>query len=349
MAIVNRNDLAAILSQVAPGVGSKETTLQETCFVISNGYVYTYNDEICISAALPEGMDQLDEFAIQAREFQSIVNKLKDEQLNIELEEGMLVIKTKRSKAEMKIEGQIKMPIDEIQFPEKWTPLPDRFSVALKDVLPAVSRDASKKLATCVFMHDNMIEASDVDKAARFTFDKNVFPKKKDGIFLPHMPASTVVIRFLPEAYASDEGWIHFKNGDAILSCRLYYHGQEFVDLSQFIDADGIVVELPEDLPNALERAGVFIASSDGTEVTHEDRYVNIRIVDGWCVIFGEGGAGRYEESMKIDYKGDDIEFNTDVQTLVNAVAENQTVEICNGYVKISDENFAYIVSFKGV
>ena len=110
MAIVNRKDLAAILSQVAPGVGSKETTLQETCFVISNGYVYTYNDEICISAALPEGMDQLDEFAIQAREFQSIVNKLKDDQLNIELEEGMLVIKTKRSKAEMKIEGQIKMP-----------------------------------------------------------------------------------------------------------------------------------------------------------------------------------------------------------------------------------------------
>ena len=52
---------------------------------------------------------------------------------------------------------------------------------------------------------------------------------------------------------------------------------------------------------------------------------------------------------MKINYDGDDIEFNTDVQTLVNAVAENQTVEICEGYVKISDDNFSYIVSFKGV
>ena len=349
MAIVNRKELAGLLAQVAPGVGAKETTLQETCFVISAGYVYAYNDEICISAKLPDSMADMDEFAIQARELIAIVNKLKDAELDMDITGSELVIKTKRAKAEMKIEGQIKMPINEIQFPEKWIPLPDRFSVALKDVLPAVSRDASKKLATCVFIHDNVLEASDVDKAARYTFDKSVFPKKKVGIFLPRLPASSVVIKFLPEAYAADEGWIHFKNGDAILSCRLYYHGQEFVDLSPLIDAEGIVVELPEELPNALERAGVFVASSDGTEITHEDRYVNVRIIDGWCLIYGEGGAGRYEESMKINYDGDDIEFNTDVQTLVNAVAENQTVEICEGYVKISDDNFSYIVSFKGV
>lgn len=349
MAIVNRKELSGLLAQVAPGVGTKETTLQETCFVFSSGYVYTYNDEICVSGKLPDSMADMEEFAIQARELQAIVNKLKDAELDMDIVEGGLVIKTKRVKAEMKIEGQIKMPINEIQFPEKWTPLPDRFSIALNDVLPAVSRDASKKLATCVFIHDNVLEASDVDKAARYTFETAVFPKKKDGIFLPRLPASSVVVKFLPEAYAADEGWIHFKNGDAILSCRLYYHGQEFVDLSQFIDAKGIVVELPEELPNALERAGVFVASSDGTEVTHEDKYVNVRITDGWCVIFGEGGVGRYEENMRIDYKGEDIEFNTDVQTLVNAVAENQTVEICEGYVKISDDNFSYIVSFKGV
>lgn len=353
MATVNRKELAELLSQVSPGVGAKETTLQETCFVFSNGYVYTYNDEICISAALPGSMADMDDFAIQARELQAIVNKLKDEELNMEVDEGGLTIKTKRSKAEMKIEGEIRMPINEIQFPEKWIPLPARFSVALKDVLPAVSRDASKKLATCVFMHDNVLEASDVDKAARYTFDKAIFPKhtdkRPDGIYLPRLPASSVVIKFLPESYATNEGWIHFKNGDAILSCRLYYHGQDFVNLSQYIDQKGVVMELPEELPNALERAGVFIASSDGTEVTHEDKYVNIRIVEGWCVISGEGGVGKYEENMKVDYKGEEIEFNTDVQTLVNAVAENQTVEICAGHVKIFDDNFSYIVSFKGV
>ena len=67
MATVNRKELVELLSQVSPGVGAKETTLQETCFVFSNGYVYTYNDEICVSAALPKGMEDIDEFAIQAR------------------------------------------------------------------------------------------------------------------------------------------------------------------------------------------------------------------------------------------------------------------------------------------
>ena len=353
MAIVNRKDLVSILAQVSPGVGAKETILQETCFVFSEGYVYAYNHEICMSAPLPDGMADLADFAVQAKEFQAIVNKIKDESFTIEMENNGLCIKTKRAKAEIKIEAEIKMPISEIHFPEKWIPLPDGFSNALKRVIPAVSTNAADKLATCVLLHDNVVEASDVDKAARYTFAETIFPKQTDkiweAIFLPRLPAGTVVVQFNPTAYASTEGWVHFKKADATLSCRLHIKGQEYVNIGELIKRKGIVLHLPKELPNALERAGVFIDSTDGTQITHQDRSVNIRIVKGWCVVYGEGGIGTYEESMKCDYDGDEIEFNTDVQTLVNAVAENQQVEICGGHIKIFDDSFNYIVSFKGV
>lgn len=344
MATVNRKELADLLAQVMPGVGAKESTLQETCFVFKNGYIYTYNDEICVSVPLMQALaedDSFSGFAIQARELQILVNKLRDEELDMTMEDG-LVIKTKRAKAEMKIETQVRMPVDEIEFPKKFLPLPERFSTALKDVLPAVGRDQTKETSVCVHLYDDRVEASDSNKAARYTFDKKVF---KEYTNLPRLSAGEVV-KFNPTGYGVTEGWIHFENGDAVMSCRTLYKGQEGPDVSGFLDEKGIVLVLPDELPNALERAGVFIASIDGKEITHENKYVHLLIADNWCVISGEGGVGKYEEKMRVDYTGGAIQFTTDVNTLVNAVAENQTCEICAGHVKIFDKNFSYLVSF---
>lgn len=341
MAKVIRKELVVALEKVAPGIGSKENDIQATCLLFSEGFVYTYNDEVSVSALLPEALSEV-ECAVQAKDFISLLSKMSDEEIDIELTDNHLLVKGKRVKAQIVIENEIKMPIDEIEMPEKWRALPDDFILALKSCIPIVGKDMSKPLSTCIHLADDRVETSDVDRACKYTLDKVHFKKP---IYLPGTSAR-IVVRFNVKKYNTTQGWIHFKcEDDTILSCRTYYDGQEFADLTHLLEAEGTELELPVQLSDALERSGIFVMSTDNTEVVMEDKYVCLSIADNWCKVKGEGSLGRYEEKIRINYEGNPISFSTKVETLKDALEKHRQCEVCSNFIKIYDEKFTHLVA----
>ena len=83
---LNRNELLDCLNIVRPAIASKEVIEQTTCFIFQAGQVITYNDEVAIHAALPEGFEV--EGAIPAKELLNILNRFKGDEVEFTPEEN---------------------------------------------------------------------------------------------------------------------------------------------------------------------------------------------------------------------------------------------------------------------
>lgn len=343
MATVMRKGLVDVLNQVKPGIGNKESDIQATCLVFDDGMVYSYNDELSVTQYLPKGLKDVC-CAVQAKELIALLSKLKDEEIDLFLDGTALHIHGKRAKAELVIEREIRMPIGDIKYPKKLYDLPEDFGRALKLCLPIVGRDLSLPLSTCLHLNGDLMEASDVDKAARYIFNTK-FPFD-DAIFLPGTAARHLT-QYKLEAVAVTKGWIHFETADnVLLSCRTYYKGQQFANLTPLLDQKGTDIELPTELADAMDRSGIFTASAEAGD-SESDQYVLVTIEDDWCIVQGEGAVGRYTEKVRLKYSGRPIVFATKAEILLNAISDNMLCTICERHVKMHNDEFCHLVAVR--
>lgn len=332
--------------KASSGVGARENDIQANCFFLSEGYAFAYNDEISIRTGLPEALNDL-ECVVQAKEFLAFLNKMSDKEISIKNTGEHLSVKGKNIEAEFVIETELRMPIDEISLPEKWRSLDSEFVTALKLCVPVVGKDLSKPLSTCLHLYKENVEVSDTDRAARFILKNPVFKKE---IYLPG-DSARIAARMLAGksiSYGTSQGWIHFniEDGDTIFSCRTYYDGQPFADITSLLDTKGTIVKLPENTANALDRSEVFTSSHTATDITAtEEKYVTIEFADGTCLIKSQGGIGRCLEKMETDYDGPDVAFSTKVEILAEALDKERTFEVCTGFIKIHDDSFCHLIA----
>ena len=342
MATVNVKEAAAALSMAACGLGAKENDIQANCFLIKDGRVWTYNDEVCVSTKLPKGFDGIT-CVVQGKEFLSLVNKLSGD-AELTQTEDALVLKTRRSKSEFKVETEIKMPVLDIKIPEKRSPLPENFLTALDCLLPIAGKDMTKPLSTCIDLKENYARVADVSVAGQWEFDKNYRFEKE--MLIPAV-AAKVVSKFAVVDISTTEGWIHFTTESGTqVSCRAYYEGQEGVEISQLITAEGAEVgPLPKDLEGALERSDIFASAKTGTETTIGEVAVDVAIRDNWCFVKCESAVGKYQEKVRIDYSGEPVAFMVAPELLRDAMKYQRVLSVCEGFVKLQDEHFTHVVA----
>lgn len=343
MAMVNVKDLVVALNLVAPGLGNRENDIQATCFLFKDGRVHTYNDEVSVSCDLPKGMEGID-CTVQAKEILSLLQKTKDEEVDLSLGNAYFNIATRRSRACILVEEEEKMPIADLQIPTKWKKLPKDFLLAVQSCLPIVGKNMSKPLSTCLHMVGDRVETSDIDKAGRYTFDQDVFGEKQT--YLPGTSAKTLAKFDDIEKYALSEGWIHFRcaNG-VILSARTYYENQEYADFTQLLSTKGTRLELPKDLSAVLERTGIFTEAKFGTETTISEVYAFVTLAKNWLTIRCESPVGNYEEKIRIEYEKTPVTFCVSPELLLTAVEGNRKCELCKNFVKIYDDKFVHLVA----
>lgn len=342
MATVNVKEVAAALSVASCALGAKENDIQANCFLIKDGRVWTYNDEVCVSTLLPKGLEELS-CVVQGKEFLALMNKLSGD-VEVSQTADALVIKTRRTKSEFKIETDIKMPVQDVKFPEKRNPLPENFLTALSCLLPIVGKDMTKPLSTCVNLKDNFARVADVSVAGQWNFDKSY--KFEKEMLLPAV-AARVVSKFAVVDIAATEGWIHFSTeGSTHISCRAYYEGQEGIDLSHLLNAEGVEVgPLPKELETALERSDIFASAKTGTETTIGEVAVDVSIADNWCKIKCESAVGKYQEKVRIEYSGQPVAFMVAPELLRDAMKYQRVLSVCEGFVKLKDEHFTHVVA----
>lgn len=324
---LNRKELLEALTLTSVGLAKQEIIEQSASFIFTKGRVFTYNDEVAVSH--PVEVDF--EGAIPSKEFLALIKKLKTEEVELEISDGELLLKGSRAKAGIRLEAEIKLPIDEIGSPDGWVELPDNFCEAAKFCLFSASTDTSNQVLTCIHLTDSYVESTDNYRATRyFLTESDAF---EESMLVPTF-AIKEIIKFNPTEYTTTEGWIHFKNNkDVMFSCRMF--DETFPEIGGHLEVEGEEIIFPSTLNEILDRASVM---SDGERVT-------VIAAKNKLTIKTQGDSGWFEEVARIDYDGEEIEFEIQPEYLAQIMKHTDTATVGKLLKFEVEDTFIHIVS----
>lgn len=327
MSKVNREQLLNDLQMVKAGVSPREFIEQSSCFVFQDGMVMTFNDEVacrkktCLNA----------HGAVQAGLLTSILERLDDPELLVrENEKGELEFQGKRKGFGVVKDAEIFLPIDRVEVPEKWKPLPPEFTEAVGLVRHCVSTDENKFLLTCIHLHPEWIEACDNMQLMRVQLSTGLKdPVLVRGTSLEHITALAM------NEIALTPAWVHFRNKSGLVfSCRRYT--EEYPALEPILKVKGHPVSIPRGLADASDRAALFAADKAGEPL------MSVSLKDDTIRITGEGLAGWYKEIKKTRYQGPPLKFLIAPDLLKHISEKYSNATIGTDKLKVSGGQWTY-------
>lgn len=328
---INKEDLLKELQIVLPGLSQREIIEQSSCFVFKDKKIYTYNDEIacCFPSCLHiEG-------AIKASTFLSILQKLNEIFLEVEIQNGELVLigNKKKRKAGIRMEKEILLPIDCVETPENWKPLPISFTDAINMVQYCAGKDETQFNITCIHLTPNYVETCDNYQICRYDIKLPL-----NGNILVRRNSLSQMISLDMNEFCETDSWIHFRNPlGLIYSCRKYIEDYPSEEITEHLQTIGIQIKLPEGLKKAVERASVFSVENV------EDNYVVINLSKGMLRVTGQGVSGWFKEIKKLQYNGQDMDFAISPALLVDLCKKYNECEICSDKLKVKGNHFTYL------
>jgi hypothetical protein len=250
------------------------------------------------------------------------LNKLKEDVLDATIINGFLQLKGRSQRAGIRIDPKIELPIENLEVPKKWKPLPERFSEGLKLVINCAGKDEGQFELTCIHIHPKWIEAFDTYQFARFKIDIGA----KSDMLVRQVSVKHIVDMEMRE-YAETPEWMHFRNtAGLVMACRRFM--DQYPNLDKLSKSSGKKLHLPKGLADAADRAEVFSISN-----TNEN-HVLVELKPGWVTLKGEGNFGWYRGRKKISYNGNPSSFFIHPQILAKLIKEHSDCEICEGVNK---------------
>ena len=326
---INRIELLQKLQAVAPGLASRESIEQSSCFVFKGGRVITYNGEVaCFQKS---NLDLTG--AVASGPLLALLDKLPEEDIDLTVGEGELLIKAgKGRRSGIRMEADAMLPIEDVEKPEGWRDMHEAFNEAVDIAAQCTSKDDSKGFyQTCVHIHPNHIEACDNYQFARFPVVTGV------------AKAALIKREFIKNIAASDmtqvcetKSWMHFRNAAGLrMSFRLYM--DDFPDLDYLLDVKGKPATLPGGLADAVDKAAVFSSmNAENDNVMVELRADKMRLT-------GKSAQGWYKEQQPCKYSGPDINFIIAPKLLIEITKRTKECVISEGALKIDTGRWTYI------
>lgn len=326
---VKRQELLDALVSVRSGLDQREVIEQSNHFGFRDGKVWTYNDEIAVCIDSPIELDG----AVLAGPLLALLGRLDDEELEMTTTEGELRFKGKRGRrGGVKMAEEVTLPIDSVETPDEWKELPAEFVDAIKVAAPSCGRDESRFVLTCLHVGPDVVEATDNFQMTRYPLETG-FDK---STLIPSGSVRNILGLDLRE-FALTDSWAHFKDSRGLVySCRAYF--EDYPDLSPFEDFEGEETTLPDGLQDATQRAEVFTASA-----TLEDALV-VSIKEGVLTLRGENESGWYEETTKVSFEGDALEFSISPTLLRDLVKKTKTATVGEGRIKVETDHYRHTV-----
>lgn len=330
---IKREKLAEALDAVKPGLNTKEIIEQSTSFVFSEGHISTYNDSIAINYPIDLGF----EGAVRSNELYSLLTRIKDEEIDIECIGNELLIKGKRKKAGIELNCTVKLPLHGLQDLKGWQELPDTFLACVKLAAPCASSDMGRPVLTCVDIAGRNVQASDGYCIIRLDMGKSAKKIFKRSLQIPAVAAKTLC-RYQVTSFTTTNGWGHFKaDNGVIFSCRIF--AEDYPDIKPFFKIEGPQLKLPTDMKEMLECAGIFTKADSVL-----DEMVKVSIEKKKITIRGEGTYGWFEETTKIKYSGEKIEFVVCPTFLYDILGSLRHCIVGPGALKFEGDNFEHVV-----
>jgi DNA polymerase III sliding clamp (beta) subunit (PCNA family) len=295
---IQKENLKKALEIVKPGLASKEMIEQTTSFAFLDGRVITYNDELSVSHPV-EGLELTG--AIKAEELYKLVSKTTKADIQVVMKGDEIVLKLGNTRAGFTVHSEIKLPLEELNVDKTWKQLPADFCAAISFCSGACSTDMSSPAITGVKLHKTgMVVGGDGYRVAFYEMQKEM---KIEEIIIPAQFVKEIT-KIKPLEMAISNGWAHFKNAEGTeLSCR--YIDAEYPGVMHLLEEmEGQEMQFPEGITEILDRVSVF--ASREVEV---DEVIEVKFSPKKLVFESRSDAGWIKETEKIDYNGEEVQF----------------------------------------
>lgn len=339
---ISKEKLQKALEIVKPGLASKELIAQTTSFAFMEGKVVTYNDEVSISHPV-EGLDITG--AVDAELFYKFLSKITEEDMDLTVEGNELQVITKKGKAGLSLESEIKLPVkQELSDKVKWYPLPQGFIDSIRFVIPASGTNLSEPLLTCVHVNKvGYVEASDGLRLARHGLSDEL----PINTFLIPAKSALEVTKLTPSPtrIAIEKGWVRFRTKfGTIISCRLFFE-DKYKNMAPYLQSEGGKrITLPDKgLIEMLSRAMVFAKR----EHSYEEQVV-ITIKEQSLKMEAKADIGWFREEIPMsDYKGKPLRFAVPPYLLKDILSETRGCLILSDKIVFQGSDWNYVGALK--
>lgn len=337
--MVNRELLLHALEMCRPGLSPREVIQQSSCFIFSeDGYIQTFNEDVAAKFKSPIAITG----AIQAQSLLSILMKLKEEDIEVTQTKGELQLRGRGRSMGITMEDDIVLPLEHLEKPGKWHPLPEQFTDAVQFVQECAGKDdgPGKFMYTCIHVHPKWVECYDEYQFARCTIKTGV----QQSMLIKQQALQHIVPMGMTH-FSETESFMHFRNSSKlVLSCRRSM--EPYPSMSGAIkEAGGEPVSLPRAIIEASDRAEVF-----SSENAKGSNLIHVALTPGKCLLRGSGETGWYKESKKIVYKGKPVEFMVTPMMLRQLVTRFPTdCQVSEKAFRAGTGAYVYITSFAEV
>lgn len=342
---ISREKLISLLETIRPGVARKEIVEQSTHFVFTGKEAITFNEQICVCAVSP-----LRGFicSVQAEEFTKLIKSMQAEELTMRVVESggrhAVKIESGTVKAEFTVsqnEG-VQDLIKKLKLNSLsglWKPVPEDLIQALKWCLFSASEDATQGVLTCIHIKKKTVSSSDDMRVSLYSMGKPLDAE----LLIPAISAEELV-KFPIEEYCVVEPWAYFRTGAKAIFCARLMDGT-YPSTKEFFEFEGVEVELPGGLGQALESAEIMAAGDFPI-----DKRVKITIDKGKLEVFAENESlGWIKTEINMGVKNcPTVTFIINPIFLREILGKTNVVKVGSDRALFQTDNFKHLVSLHG-
>ena len=338
--LINREELLNNLTKLNVGLSSKAIVEQTTHYLFTKDFISTYSGENCVIVPFKTGL----ECTIQADEFYKLISKIKQDKINLKLNENKIQIKAKGVNSELVVstESDLYEIIENLQiekYKKKAKQIPEDFIEAINLCSFSASKDMTNMVLTCININKDYIVSSDDLRISRYKL-KNKF---EDNFLLP-VKSAIELVKFNPVKYALSESWIYFFTEDDVVFCSRIV-SDEYPNVDEFFDFEGEKITFPENIVNSIDLASVM--SEADFEI---DKKIKIEIDGTTIKCKGEGDIGWVESvtesEMNLEAK---ISFSINPIFFAKIANKSTKVKISKDKALFIMDNFEHLIALYAV
>jgi hypothetical protein len=324
---VDRKLLLKELETASAGLSKRVIIEQGGCFVFKAGEVFTFNDEVAVRTACTLKI----EGAVQAKPLLELLQKMSEDELDISVVESGLQVKGKGRRGTIHMEEKVLLPVEGIEDPGEWGPIPKGLLAAMKVVASCCSTDESRFVLTCVHVATDCVEASDDFQMIRYPLKTKI---KKSALLVKDSVEKLTSVD--TTEWSESENWLHFRNAaGSVLCCRRY--AETYPDFGNHLEVEGHEVSFPKILDKALDKAQIFSAEDP------IENKVTVSLSPGRLRLEGKGPLGSYREQKKIEYDGIELSFLIEPRLLLEIAAKSDKCVVGKTRIKVDTGKFVYV------
>ena len=326
--------LQEILKNLQPGISQRKYIEQAAHYIFTGKRICTYNDKISISYPFPSGF----RCSVSSKEFYEVVSKLSVEEINLDFINNELCLSSTKVKSGFTSlqEGEIFNLLDSVLVKGNWLPLPKDFVKGISLCLFSTSRDFTQKFLSSICVRGNTVESSDDLRISSYCMEDTI----SKPFLLPFNSAKELVSYDISD-YSIEDSWVHFKlSSGGIFTSRVIL--EEYPETKQFLDVEGISLELPHNLLNCIE---IVSTLSEGDYDL--DKKIEVVLEENHILCKGSNSSGWIEKKIPFSYNGEKVSFFINPLFFKQILEKTTKMTLDEGKALFSSGSFLHVMALQ--